>query len=88
MTIAQRVSRRPALGLGYDVFSTIAREVWVEATRIVAEGDGIAVRRRATRRGFREARRGDYFAARASLRAAKAIEWISSPTPPRHMQIH
>lgn len=81
------MSRRPP-DPGYDVFSTIAREMWLDATKITAEGDGLAARRRATRRGFLEARRGDYFTARACFRAAKALEWLSSPKPPKYMRLH
>lgn len=81
------MSRR-ASAIGYDFFSTITPEVWAAATRIVAEGDGVAARRRARRRGFAEARRGDYFTARACFRAAKAIEWLSSPKRPRQMPVH
>lgn len=81
------MSRR-ASAYGYDFFSTITREVWADATRIVAEGGSIAARRRARRRGLHEVRRGDYFTARACFRAAMAIEWLSSPKRPRQMPIH
>lgn len=75
-------------GSGHDAFSTMEREVWTNAVEIVAGGGGRAARRRATRQARRELRRGDYFSARIWFRTAKAIEFLSSPKPPRHMSLH
>jgi hypothetical protein len=75
-------------GSGYDAFSTMEREVWTNAVEVIAKGDPRAARSRATRRGRRELRRGDYFTARIWFRSAKAIEWLSSPKPPKFMSLH
>ena len=82
------VSRRIRFAPGYDVYSEIGREVWISAALILAESEAPAARRRAMRCAHREARRGDYFAARSWLYTAKAIEWLSSAKQPRHIRLH
>lgn len=82
------MSRMPVSGSGYDAFSSIDREVWTKATEVIARGGALSARRRATRQARRELRRGDYFTARTWFRTARAIEWLSSPKPPRDMCLH